>query len=123
MPLYLASLNLDGAQIGTLGALTPALRWASAILLGWLADRRRIRHRVLFLSAAMGSLCFLGLLFAHDFATLLVVFVGINLCHGTLIPMLDAITVDHLDELGDDYGRLRLWGSISFIVGSAGSAP
>jgi PPP family 3-phenylpropionic acid transporter len=31
--------------------------------------------------------------------------------------------VDHLDELGGDYGRLRLWGSLSFIIGAAGSAP
>ena len=123
MPLYLWSLGLDGAQIGVLGALTPALRWASAILLGWVADRHRIRHRLLFATAALGSLCFLPLLFARDFPTLLLVFVGINLCHGTLIPMIDAIVVDHLDELGNDYGRLRLWGSISFIVGAAGSAP
>ena len=45
MPLYLASLGLDGARIGILGALAPGLRWLSALLLGWVADRRRIRHR------------------------------------------------------------------------------
>jgi PPP family 3-phenylpropionic acid transporter len=64
-----------------------------------------------------------GLLFARDFATLLAVFVAVNVCHGSLMPMVDAIVVDHLDELGGDYGRLRLWGSASFIVGAAGSAP
>jgi PPP family 3-phenylpropionic acid transporter len=37
--------------------------------------------------------------------------------------MIDAIVVDHLDELGGDYGRLRLWGSASIIVGAAVSAP
>jgi PPP family 3-phenylpropionic acid transporter len=123
MPLYLASLGFDGWQIGVLGALAPALRWASALVLGWLADRRRIRHRLLVWTAALGSLCFVPLLFVHDFATLVLVFVAINACHGTLIPMVDAIVVDHLEELGNDYGRLRLWGSISFIVGAAGSAP
>ncbi len=123
MPLYLASLGLDGWQIGVLGAITPALRWTSAIALGWLADRRRIRTRLLVVTAALGSLSFLGLLVAHDFATLLVVLVAVNVCHGSLMPMVDAIVVDHLDELGGDYGRLRLWGSASFIVGAAGSAP
>jgi PPP family 3-phenylpropionic acid transporter len=63
------------------------------------------------------------LLFVTDFTTLLVVFVAINTCHGTLIPMIDATVVDHLDQLGGDYGRLRLWGSLSFIIGAAGSAP
>ena len=123
MPLYLASLGLDGAQVGVLGALAPALRWASAILLGWVADRRRIRQRVLVATAAAGSVCFVPLLFVREFSTLLLVFIALNFLHGTLIPMIDAIVVDHLDELGNDYGRLRMWGSISFIVGAAGSAP
>jgi PPP family 3-phenylpropionic acid transporter len=123
MPLYLASLGLDGWQIGVLGAMAPALRWTSAITLGWIADRRRIRTRLLVATAALGSLSFVGLLFARDFAALVVVFVAVNACHGTLIPMVDAIVVDHLDELGGDYGRLRLWGSASFIVGAAVSAP
>jgi PPP family 3-phenylpropionic acid transporter len=123
MPLYLASLGLDGAQVGLLGALAPGLRWASAIVLGWVADHRRIRHRLLVATAAAGSLGFVPLLVVRDFEALVVVFVVINVSHGTLIPMVDALVVDHLDELGDDYGRLRLWGSISFIVGAAGSAP
>jgi PPP family 3-phenylpropionic acid transporter len=123
LPLYLASLGLDGWQIGFLGALTPALRWASAILLGWVADRRRNRHRLLVATAALGSLCYVPLLFADDFATLVLIYVGLNLCHGTLIPMLDATVVDHLEDLGNDYGRLRLWGSVSFIIGAAASAP
>jgi PPP family 3-phenylpropionic acid transporter len=38
------------------------------------------------------------LLFVTDFPTLLVVFVAINTCHGTLIPMIDATVVDHLDS-------------------------
>lgn len=123
MPLYLASLGLDGWQIGVLGAITPALRWTSAIAFGWLADRRRIRTRLLVTTAALGSLAFVGLLVARDFATLLAVLVAVNVCHGSLMPMVDAIVVDHLNDLGGDYGRLRLWGSASFIVGAAGSAP
>jgi len=123
MPLYLSSLGLDGWQVGVLGALAPGIRWMSAIVLGWLADRHRIRRRLLVATAAVGSLCFVPLLFTGDFSTLVVVFLAINVCHGTLIPMVDAIVVDHLAELGNDYGRLRLWGSISFVVGSAGSAP
>src|SRR5689334_2790456 len=112
MPLWLASLGLDGTRIGLLGASTPALRWTSALLLGWLADRQRSRQRLLVVTAAVGSICFLPLLVVRDFVPLVCVFVAINLCHGTLIPMVDAIVVDHLDELGDDYGRLRLWGSL-----------
>src|SRR5512143_2502687 len=78
MPLYLASLGLDGWQIGFLGALAPGIRWLSAIYLGWLADRHRIRRRLLVATAALGSLCFLPLLAVRDFPALVVVFLAIN---------------------------------------------
>src|SRR5262245_48472501 len=106
MPLYLAWLGLPGIEIGFLGGLAPALRWTSAIVLGWIADRRRIRANVLVATATIGSLAFVPLLYVRDFPTLVLVFVAVNLCHGTLIPMVDAIVVDHLHELGGDYGRL-----------------
>jgi MFS transporter, PPP family, 3-phenylpropionic acid transporter len=123
MPLYLSSLGLGGAEIGVLGALAPALRWVSAITVGWMADRRLMRQRLLVVCAGVGAVCYVPILFVRDFATLLPLFVAINLCHGPLIPLIDSIVLDHLDEIGGDYGRLRLWGSISFIVGAAGSAP
>jgi PPP family 3-phenylpropionic acid transporter len=123
LPLYLSSLGLEGWQVGLLGAMAPGLRWVSAIVLGWIADRRRNRHAVLVATALVGSLAFVPLLVVREFHALLVVFVAINLCHGTLIPMVDATVVDHLDRLGGDYGRLRLWGSVSFILGAAGASP
>src|SRR5262245_17215909 len=99
MPLYLSSLGLDGWQIGMLSAMTPALRWTSAIALGWVADRRRNRRALLVTTAALGSLCFLPLLVARDMRALVLVLAGINLCHGTLIPMVDATVIDHLPAL------------------------
>ena len=122
LPLYLASLGFDGWQIGVLGTLTMALRWASAIALGWVADRRRNRRRLLVVTAALGAAAFVPLVFAREFSSVVLVVAAISLCHGTLIPMVDATVVDHLPALGNDYGRLRLWGSISFIIGAAGSA-
>jgi MFS transporter, PPP family, 3-phenylpropionic acid transporter len=123
MPLYFESLGLDGWQIGVLGALATAMRWTSAITLGWVADRWRIRKQVLVATAAAGSLCFVPFVLARDFRSIFFVFVVLNLCHGTLIPMMDATVVDHLDELGGDYGRLRLWGTLGFILGAIASAP
>jgi PPP family 3-phenylpropionic acid transporter len=121
-PLYLASLGFDGWQIGIVGTLTMALRWASAITLGWVADRHRNRRRLLVATAALGAVCFVPLLWVRDFASVVLVVSAISVFHGTLIPMVDATVVDHLPALGNDYGRLRLWGSVSFIVGAAGSA-
>lgn len=122
-PLYLAHLGFPGWQIGVVVGLQPALRWASAI--GWavIADRWRVRHRVLVGTALAGAVCFFPLLVVRDFGGVVAVLAVIALLHGTLIPMVDATVMDHLGALGGDYGRLRLWGSLSFVLGAVASAP
>ncbi|MBI3782253.1 MAG: MFS transporter [Deltaproteobacteria bacterium] len=122
-PLYLADLGYTGSEIGLVIGIQPALRWCGA--LGWahVADRWRNRHRILVVTAAAGAVCFVPLLFVRDVRAVLMVLSAISLFHGTLIPMLDATVMDNLAALGGDYGRLRLWGSLGFILGSAGSAP
>jgi len=122
-PLYLSHLGFHGWQIGTLIGMQPALRWGSAVLLAYAADRWRIRHRLLVVTACCGVLCFIPLLVVRDFGTMALVLGAIALLHGGLIPMLDATVMDHLTGLGGNYGRLRLWGSLAFVLGAAGSAP
>jgi PPP family 3-phenylpropionic acid transporter len=122
-PLYLSDLGFDSWQIGVVTGMQPALRWGGAIGWAYVADRWRIRHRVLLATAFLGSLFFVPLLWVHEFRTMLLVLGAIALLHGGLIPMLDATVIDHLQRLGGDYGRLRLWGSLAFVVGSLASAP
>ena len=122
-PLYLQALGLDGRQMGLLIGLQPALRWASGLAWSWLADASGTRARLLVWTAVAGALCHVPLLVASDFGTLLGVLTVIGVLHGGLMPMLDATVLDHLPRLGGDYGRVRLWGSLAFIAGSAGSAP
>lgn len=123
VPRWLLWLGLDGVQIGILGAQQPLLRWVSAIMLAAAADRWRVRHRLLVATACAGSLCFLPLLGASRFETLLVIFAAIALLQGSLIPLVDATVLDHLPGLGGDYARLRVAGSVSFAAGALASAP
>jgi PPP family 3-phenylpropionic acid transporter len=102
--------------------LQPLLRWGSALLFGWAADRWRIRHRLLIASATLAVAMFVPLLWVESVGAMLVVTAGISFLHGPVIPAIDASVMDHLHELGGDYGRLRLWGSLSFIVAAGLSA-
>jgi PPP family 3-phenylpropionic acid transporter len=95
----------------------------STIGWAWAADRWRIRHRLLVTAAVAGTLFFGPLLLVRDFFSMVAVCGAIGLLHGPLIPMLDATVMDHLPRLGGDYGRLRLWGSVAFVVGALASAP
>lgn len=118
LPRYLEHLGMSDWQIGVAIGLQPILRWSSALAFAHAADRWRNRHRLLLAFAVAGALLFLPFLVIRDFGAMLIVLSAISVLHGPLISAVDAIVLDHLPALGGDYGRLRLWGSISFVVGA-----
>jgi PPP family 3-phenylpropionic acid transporter len=122
-PLYLSHLGYSGWEIGVIFGMQPALRWVSALAWAYAADRWRVRHRLLVSAAFSGALFFIPLLFVRDFAAMALITGMIAVLHAPLIPMTDSTVMDHLAGLGGDYGRLRLWGSVAFVLGSVASAP
>lgn len=56
---------------------------------------------------------------SHQFAWLMVVMVGFNLFFSPLVPLTDALANTWQKQITMDYGRVRLWGSIAFVIGSA----
>ena len=122
-PLYLSHLGYSGWEIGAIFGMQPALRWVSAMAWAYAADRWRMRHRLLVSAAFGGALFFIPLLFVRGFAAMALVTGMIAVLHAPLIPMTDSTVMDHLAGLGGDYGRLRLWGSVAFVLGAVASAP
>ncbi len=49
----------------------------------------------------------------------LVFMVGFNLFFSPLVPLTDALANTWQKQITMDYGRVRLWGSIAFVIGSA----
>ncbi len=123
MPLWLASLGFDGWQVGVAGGMQPALRWVAAICVAAAADRWRRRHALLIGCALLGGLSFVPLLSTTSFDAVLLVMAAIALLQGSLIPLLDAVALDTVARSGGDYGRLRMAGSVAFVIGAFGSAP
>jgi PPP family 3-phenylpropionic acid transporter len=52
-------------------------------------------------------------------AWLAVVIVGFNLFFSPLVPLTDALANTWQKQITMDYGRVRLWGSVAFVIGSA----
>lgn len=76
------------------------------------------------LITALRILALLTLVFALAFwagtnvAWLMVVMVGFNLFFSPLVPLTDALA-NTAKQITMDYGRVRLWGSVAFVIGSA----
>lgn len=114
--LYFAGMGMSAAQIGVLMSLTQVMRIFGPNLWGWIADYRQQRVMVLRVTAAAAALSFCGLFFADGFTQLLVVMVIFNLFTSAQGPLSEALMLSRMRGDLTHYGRLRLWGSVGFIV-------
>ncbi len=116
MNLYLKRAGLSDAQLGTAAAIPSLLTILSPPIWGFLADSIRDMRRlmpILFLGAAI---TFPAMLLTDNYYILLALVVLTSFFYTPVIPLIDAMTLGYISRSGGDYGRLRLWGSVGFIV-------
>lgn len=114
--LYLDALGLAAVQIGVVMALPQVVRIFAPHLWGWLADRGGRMLRVARAATAAGALVYCGLFATSTFGGLLVIVFVMSFCLSAALPLLEVTTLSHLGEHTLQYGRVRVWGSIGFIV-------
>jgi PPP family 3-phenylpropionic acid transporter len=114
--LYLQSLGLAAPAIGILMSLTLAMRLLAPNLWGWLADRRGRQVPVVRLSALLAIGGYLLFFVARDFWALFAAMVLMAFFWSASLPLVEALTLRHLAGRAERYGRIRLWGSVGFIV-------
>lgn len=118
--LYLESIGLDASQIGILMSVGQLMRMLVPALWGWLSDRSGRRGPWIRGSVAVATVAFGGYLTADAFFPLLLVSVVLHLFWSASLPLVEALTFAHLGRAADRYARIRLWGSIGFIVAVGG---
>lgn len=118
--LYLQDLGHGAAVIGVLLGCMQAMRLFAPSLWAGMADRRGSHVALLRLACFMVVVVALGLCFATSLVPLLLLMVALGFFTNAALPLFEAITFGHLrDDIGR-YGRLRVWGSIGFIVAVSG---
>ena len=120
-PVWLASRGLTTREIGVLLAAAIWVKVLATPAIGALADKTGARRVLMGALAAAALAAYAGLLPAGSFWPL----VSLNLialtAQSALMPLGDTITLAAARSGGLDYGRIRLWGSVSFIVASIAS--
>lgn len=116
LPVYYRSLGLDLGIIGALAAVSALVGLVSSPVWGALADRFP-HSRLILPLAALVSAAGVALLSVADSApAVLLSVVFFASAAGGVAPTLDARALEAVREDRDRYGRLRAWGSLSFIV-------
>ncbi len=114
--LYFAERGLSAAQIGVLMSLLQVMRIFGPNLWGWVADRSGQRVAVLRATSVAASLAFCGMFYGQLFMHFFAVMVLVNLFTSAQGPISEALMLSAMRGDLTHYGRLRLWGSVGFIV-------
>jgi PPP family 3-phenylpropionic acid transporter len=92
------------------------MRLLAPLLWSWLADSSGRRVRIVVASSVASLASFSAVFLTQDFVGLLL---GLALLHffwSASLPLVEALTLAHLAPNPERYGRIRLWGSVGFII-------
>ncbi len=115
-PIWLQSRGLTPELIGVVLAVGPWLRILVDPVVTRAADRTGAGRRLIVLAACISLAAFAGFGIAGSFWAILAITVVFAPVFHVLIPLGDAQTMAAVQRHGIDYGRVRLWGSLTFIV-------
>jgi len=121
LPVWLQWRHLDTDQIAVLLAAPLFTRILFTPAISFAADRAGGRRAIL-IALAWGSLLSFVLLWAADgFWQMFLATVLLAINWTTIMPLIETVAVSGIRTGALDYGKVRLWGSMSFIVASLGS--
>jgi PPP family 3-phenylpropionic acid transporter len=121
--LYLKELGFSSLQIGVLLATVPVVRTALPTVWGWVADHYGHRRTLIRLTSIAATLVCAGLLFTVSFGWLFAVLLLLNVFWCAPLPLVEATTFGLLKGRLGDYGRIRVWGSVSFVLAVLAVGP
>lgn len=116
--LYLRDQGLDFPQISRIFVISAALLLLFPFLWGMLADRYVPLNR-LFVGLNLVAACALvGLARADRYWGLLVTYALLHVVLNPTFMLINALCFPHLRNPGEQFGRLRAWGSLGWILPS-----
>jgi MFS transporter, PPP family, 3-phenylpropionic acid transporter len=121
LPVWLAAKELDSRLIGLVLAVPMLVRIATIPVVTGLADRHDCLRAGIVLAAAASVLGYGALGLADGVVAISTLFALASVAYTPLMPLTDAYALRGLAQRGRAYGPVRLWGSVTFIVGSFGA--
>ena len=120
--VYLKSLSFSAVQIGQLMAILMAMKIVGPNLWGWVADHTGRRIQIVRAATLAATLIFSAVLVTTSYWGLALAMAGFSLFWHAALPQLEATTMSHLGAGAHHYSRIRVWGSVGFIVSATGLA-
>ena len=114
--LYLQSLGFAAAQIGTLMAVQQVMRIFAPTFWGAASDRLGRPDWVIRFTTFAAVLVFCAVFLSSSFVWLFAVMSVVGFFWSGPLPLVEASTLQRLGGATAQYSRIRLWGSIGFVL-------
>jgi PPP family 3-phenylpropionic acid transporter len=113
---YLLERGFEPVAIGILMAILMGTKIVAPNLFGAVADQRAERMSIVRLGALAALLSFCGVFWAEGFWAMALTMALWSFFWNGPLPLMEAVTFNHLGERVNRYAQVRVWGSIGFIL-------
>jgi MFS transporter, PPP family, 3-phenylpropionic acid transporter len=116
--VWLKAVGIEPAWIGIISAVPALTRFTTLPLVTGLAERRHAVRGAIILTAFAAATSFALVGTQHQPLPVLLLYI-VTCCFWTpLLPLTDAYALRGVARYNLDYGPVRLWGSVAFILGA-----
>ena len=120
-PVWLAAKGIETTEIAAIIAAGIAVKVLVNPIIAHFADRSGKRKSIMLTLAAAATVVFSAYMIADGFLPILLVTMLFFAAWSPVMPLGESLTVLAARAGAFDYGRVRLWGSISFIAAAFGA--
>ncbi len=120
LPLWLDWRGLTETEIGLIFATPLIVRILFTPVISFAADKFGDRRLILIILAWGTFTSLLTFYWARSFLEIFAVHMFFALFWTTIMPLTETVAMTGVRDAGLDYGRMRLWGSLTFILASFG---
>ena len=120
-PLWLEFRGLNPSEIGLIIGASFWPRIVTSLLIPYLADRLGMRRTMMIWLTALTLLGLVGFALVSEFWLFMLLSLLTGATWASILPLGEAISLNQTARFEISYGRVRLWGSITFILVSIGA--
>ena len=116
LPIWLSGKGITTEQIGIINAVPVFVILALNLIIGRVADRASDWRQVIVIGALVAGIVPIGLFFVNEFWGILLFWTLASLPGGAVGPVLDAATMRMTRRNGSDFGSIRAWGTVGYML-------
>lgn len=117
-PVILANRSYSVTEVSLALALGTYAKIAASPFLTGFSDKTGLRRLSICFYSLLGMVFLALFAFTSSYLLAVIAVMGLMVCWAPIVPLADGYALDVVRQTGATYGRMRLWGSAAFVMGT-----